>query len=90
LKLLAKRRDLKRIRVLSINVVPEFQRWGLGLVLLKGLLPKALEMDVAEAEFSWIAESNALPLLGLQKSGLKLSKTFRMYDYDPPASGSAS
>ncbi len=87
LRLLGRRNDLKRIRVLSINVVPEFQRWGLGLVLLKGLLPKALEMDVAEAEFSWIAESNALPLLGLQKSGLHLSKTYRMYDYDPASNG---
>ena len=42
--------------MLSINVVPEFQRWGLGLVLMKYLAPKALEWGVQDAEFSWISE----------------------------------
>ena len=80
--LLAKKKDIRRIRVISINVLPEFQRWGLGLVLLRALVPKALEMGVQEAEFSWIAESNTLPRIGMEKAQVKLTKTYRMFDLD--------
>ena len=83
--LLRGRKDVRRIRIISINVVPEYQRWGLGLVLLRSLVPKALSMGVEEAEFSWIAESNVMPRVGLEKMNATLQKTFRMYDLDPPA-----
>ncbi len=78
--LLSKKKDIKRIRVLSINVVPEFQRWGLGLVLMKAMAPKALELGVQEAEFSWISEDNDLARMGLEKGGAKIYKKYRMYD----------
>lgn len=83
--LLRGKKDVRRIRIISINVVPEFQRWGLGLVLLRSLVPKALSMGVEEAEFSWIAESNVMPRIGLEKMNATLTKTFRMYDLDAPA-----
>jgi len=82
IRLLAKKKDIRRIRVISINVLPEYQRWGLGLVLLKALVPKALEMGVEEAEFSWIAESNMIPRMGMEKANVKLTKTYRMFDLD--------
>jgi GNAT superfamily N-acetyltransferase len=82
LQLLRGKKDVRRIRILSINVVPEFQRWGLGLVLLRSLVPKALSMGVEEAEFSWIAETNMMPRMGLEKMDAKLIKTYRMYDLD--------
>jgi len=84
-RLLSKKKDIRRIRVVSINVVPEYQRWGLGLALLKSLVPKAHEMGVQEAEFSWISEDNELARRGLEKAGMRLTKTFRMYDYEPSA-----
>ncbi|HVX13039.1 MAG TPA: N-acetyltransferase [Pirellulales bacterium] len=79
-RLLSRKRDIKRIRILSINVVPEFQRWGLGLVLMKSLAPKGLELGFEEAEFSWISEDNDLARLGLEKGGAKIYKKYRMYD----------
>ncbi|HVX59655.1 MAG TPA: GNAT family N-acetyltransferase [Pirellulales bacterium] len=80
--LLGNRKGMKRIRVLSINVVPEYQRWGLGLVLMRSLVPKAMELGIEEAEFSWVSEDNTMAVLGLEKGGAKLYKTYRMYDYD--------
>jgi GNAT superfamily N-acetyltransferase len=82
-KLLSKKRDFKRIRVLSINVVHEYQRWGLGLVLMRGLTPKAMEMGIEEAEFSWVDEDNDMARLGLEKGGAVVYKTYRMFDYEP-------
>lgn len=82
--LLSKPRGIKRMRVLSINVLPEYQRWGLGLVLMRGLVPKAMELGIEEAEFSWILEDNHLAQMGLRKGGAQVYKTYRIYDYDPP------
>lgn len=80
--LLRSKREVRRVRVVSINVVPEYQRWGLGLVLMKALVPKALELGVEEAEFSWVSEANDLARLGLEKGGARLYKRYRMYDLE--------
>lgn len=80
MRLLSRKRDVKRIRVVSINVLPEYQRWGLGLVLMRGLVPKCMEMGVEEAEFSWVAEDNDLARMGLEKGGAKIAKTYRVFD----------
>ena len=58
IRLLSNRRKIKKMRVISTNVVPEYQRWGIGLVLLRGLIPKIVEWGIQEVEFSWVLESN--------------------------------
>ena len=81
IKLLRNREDaIKRIRVISTNVLPEYQMSGLGLVLLNALVPKALECGVQEAEFSWVLESNQFSRGSLEKGGAKRNKTYRVYD----------
>lgn len=79
--LLRKKQDIKRIRVISTNVLPEFQLHGLGLVLMNGLVPKAIEWGIEEAEFSWVLESNSFSRGALQKGGAKITKTYRLYDW---------
>ncbi len=80
--LLRNRRAIKKIRLISTNVVPEFQRYGVGLVLMQGLVPKAMEWGLQEAEFSWVLESNSLSYGSLKKGGAKITKTYRLYDYE--------
>jgi GNAT superfamily N-acetyltransferase len=80
LKLLFGRRKLKRVRLLATNVLPEFQRWGVGLVLVSAILPKVLEWGIQEGEFSWVLESNHLSRKTLERGGALLSKTHRIYD----------
>ena len=83
LKLLFKRKSLKRVRLVSTNVLPEYQRWGLGLVLMHRLVPHAKEWGIEEGEFSWVLESNKLSRGTLERGGAKLAKTYRIYDYEP-------
>jgi GNAT superfamily N-acetyltransferase len=85
--LLRNRQAIKRIRLISTNVLPEYQRLGVGLVLLHGLVPKALEWGLQEAEFSWVLESNSLSYGSLKKGGAKIVKTYRLYDYDGARDG---
>jgi hypothetical protein len=53
-----------------------------GLVLLRGLVPLAMEWGLEEAEFSWVLESNSLSRGSLEKGGAKLAKTYRLYDFE--------
>lgn len=83
LRLLLGRRKITKIRLISTNVIPEYQRWGLGLVLLNRLRPDALKWGVQEAEFSWVLESNKLSRGTLERGGSKRDKTYRIYDFEP-------
>ena len=79
-KLLRRKEEIKAIRVLSTNVLPEYQMLGLGLLLLNGLVPKVLESGITEAEFSWVLESNSFSRGSLEKGGAIRAKTYRIYD----------
>jgi GNAT superfamily N-acetyltransferase len=80
LKLLRKKNEIKDIRVISTNVIPEYQLSGIGLALLHGLVPRAIEWGIQTAEFSWVLESNRFSRGSLEKGGAKLTKTYRLYD----------
>ncbi len=80
-KLLRKRKNIKAIRLISTNVLPEYQRWGVGLVVTSRLLPEVFRWGIEEAEFSWVLESNHLSRATLERGGAILKKTYRIYDY---------
>jgi len=80
LRLLWNRRRIKRMRMVSTNVVPEYQLMGIALALAGALLRKGLDWGLEEVEFSWVAESNALSRGSLEKGGAKRLKTYRVYD----------
>ncbi len=82
LHLLWQRRNLKRVRLVSTNVLPEYQKWGVGLVLMKRLIADALKFGIEEGEFSWVLESNHLSRKTLERGGAKRINTFRIYDLD--------
>ncbi len=80
IRLLWNKKAIPRLRLVSTNVVPEYQKWGLGLTLLDELMPAALAYGIQEAEFSWVLESNHLSKASLERGGAKLIKSWRMYD----------
>lgn len=80
LKLLWKRKQIQCIRMISTNVLPEYQKWGLGLVLLNSLVPSVRKWGIKEAEFSWVLESNRLSRGSLERGGAIRDKTYRIYD----------
>ena len=82
-RLLWNRKKISRVRMIATNVLPEYQRWGVGLVLMSRMVPDVLASGVKEAEFSWVLESNNLSRKTLERGGAKLTKTYRIYDFDP-------
>ncbi|MCA9168844.1 MAG: GNAT family N-acetyltransferase [Planctomycetales bacterium] len=80
LKLLRNRRGIKKVRLVSTNVLPEYQKWGIGLVLVSRIVPDVLEWGIEEAEFSWVLETNHLSRSTLERGGAILQKRYRIYD----------
>ncbi|TWU41329.1 hypothetical protein Q31b_27680 [Novipirellula aureliae] len=80
LKLLTQRRKIKRLRLISTNVLPKYQKWGIGLVTLSRVLPDAIDFGIEIGEFSWILESNQLSKGSVERGGATRTKTHRLYD----------
>lgn len=78
--LLMGRKKLTRLRMVSANVLPEYQKWGLGLVTLYPIVPAAVDFGIQMGEFSWVLESNHLSRGTIQRGGATCSKTHRIYD----------
>lgn len=79
-KLLTQKRRIDRLRLVSTNVIPEYQKWGLGLVTLAQILPNAVEFGIQIGEFSWVLESNTLSRGTIERGGATRTKTHRIYD----------
>ena len=84
LRLLWNKKAIKRLRAISTNVVPEYQAWGIGLVLMSGLYERFINWGLEEVEFSWVLESNYLSRRTLERGGAIVTKKYRMYQDDPP------
>ena len=82
LRFLFQKKTIKRVRMVSTNVKPEFQRWGLVMVLFKDIVQRAIPWGIEDAEFSWVLESNQLSRGSLERGGAKKIKTYRIYDYN--------
>ena len=80
LKLLWNKRAIKRMRAISTNVIPEYQAWGVGLVLHASLVPRLYDWGMDEVEFSWVLESNHLSKRTLERGGALVTKKYRLYD----------
>lgn len=80
LKMLWNKKALKRVRLVSTNVLPEYQRWGVGLVLMSRLVPEIFKWGIEIAEFSWVLETNHLSRATLERGGAKVDKMYRLYD----------
>ncbi len=85
LTLLRKKKKMDRLRFISTNVLPEYQKWGLGLVTLARILPDAIDFGIRMGEFSWVLESNSLSRKTIERGGGIRSKVHRIYDRPFPS-----
>lgn len=79
-KLIANKKSLSRIRLVSTNVLPEYQSWGVGVCLTVSMLQPALDHGVDSCEFSWVMESNDLSRKTIEKGGARRYKTWRIFE----------
>lgn len=80
LTLLRSKTKIERLRLISTNVLPEYQKWGLGLVTLARVLPDLQARGIKIGEFSWVLESNSLSRGTIERGGAKRFRVHRIYD----------
>jgi GNAT superfamily N-acetyltransferase len=80
IRLLWNKKAIKRVRLVSTNVIPEYQKWGLGLVVASRVVPEVLAWGIQEVEFSWVLESNKLSYGTLKRGGAQITKRYRLFD----------
>ena len=81
-KMLMHRKRLKRVRLITTTVLPEYQRWGISLGLMGRLIPEVKKWGITEGEFSWVLESNDLSYKTLKRGGTQITQKYRLYDRD--------
>lgn len=80
LTILRQRRSIDKVRIMSANVTPEFQRWGVGVAMLAYMLKHGVEWGLKQAEFSYVLESNQLACASLERGGAVRERVYRMYE----------
>ena len=76
----AGKRKIGRLRLISTNGLPEYQKWGLGVVTLARILPDAISYGIKTGEFSWVLESNSLSCKTIERGGAQRTRRHRIYD----------
>lgn len=85
-RLLAERRRIKTARAMAMTMVPGYQSAGLSVVLLDNLAwgvrgaPGAAAWGIDCYEFSWVLESNTRSRGTIERTGSKITSTYRLYD----------
>ncbi len=80
LRLLTGRRHITAARVMAVTMVPGFQHAGLALVLLDYVAHATIKRGITRYEFSWVLESNKRSRGTLERAGMKIVSTYRLYD----------
>jgi GNAT superfamily N-acetyltransferase len=71
---------IDRLRIPVAVVRPEFQKWGVSLMLIRFLLERGLELGLKEVEYSWISETNSLSRKTLERGGARFRRTHRVFE----------
>jgi len=68
------------VRMVCLFVLPEFQLWGLGPLLLWYMIENGLKWGAEEVDFCWVMEGNLLSRGTAERGGAVRGKTFRIYE----------
>lgn len=78
-RLLNRKRLVNRARLPILGVMPEYRNRGLELVLIDEIARRGAAHGYLEGECSWVLETNTAMNRGIEASGCKLYKTYRLY-----------
>ncbi len=81
-KLLWHKRDINRLRVITMGVIEEYRRSGIDLVFYHKTFVNGIEKGYTSAELSWVLEDNTLMNRAAKDLNAKIYKTYRIYQYE--------
>ena len=81
-RVLLQRRRIRRLRGMFLGVRPAFRQMGIDAVLFHEVLTAAVPLGFNWVETSMMLENNDAVLRLVEAVGLRLYKTWRIYDLD--------
>ena len=80
IRLMTGQRKINTVRAMAMTMVPGYQDAGLSVVLFDNLMEQATKWGIQRWELSWVLESNRRSRGSLERAGMKIIKTYRLYD----------
>lgn len=78
-KLLLGKKKVKKVRIITLGVIPEFRNLGIEAILYSKMILGARKYNLDGGEASWILENNQMMKKGLENLNAKHYKTYRIY-----------
>ncbi len=80
LKLFTEKKNIKWSRVLTLGIIPEFQKRGLDAVFYWDILMRAHKIGIDLGEASWVLEDNEMMNRGAQVMKGEIYKRYRIFE----------
>jgi len=80
IKLFTKRRTIKWARVLTLGIIPEYQKRGIDALLYYEITQRAEKLGILKGEASWILEDNEMMKRGADVMNGEIYKKYRVYE----------
>ncbi len=80
IKILWHARKIRKLRVLTLGLIPELRRTGIDQLFYLRLFQGGTGMGIDQGEFSWVLEDNLAMRQALEKFGCRVYKTYRIYE----------
>lgn len=82
IKIFTQRKKVPWARILTLGIIPEYQRRGLDGVFYYDVAKRAKEIGIVIGEASWILEDNEMMKRGAEVMNGELYKKYRVYQID--------
>ncbi|NWF50764.1 MAG: hypothetical protein HXY49_09505 [Ignavibacteriaceae bacterium] len=82
IKLLTEKRKITWARIITLGIIPEYQKRGLDSVFYMEIVERCADIGIYLGEASWILEDNEMMNRGAKLMNAEQYKTYRIYELD--------
>lgn len=82
LKLFTQKKKIKWVRILTLGIIPEYQKRGLDTVFYWEIVNRASNLGVYLGEASWVLEDNEMMNRGLELMNAERYKHYRIWEVE--------
>jgi hypothetical protein len=80
IKIFTQKKKIKWARILTLGIIPEFQKKGFDSVLYWEIVNNAAKIGIYLGEASWVLEDNEMMNRGLEMMNASRYKTYRIWE----------
>ena len=82
IKLFTQKKKIKWARILTLGIIPEYQKKGLDTIFYWEIVNRAANIGIRLGEASWVLEDNDMMNRGLELMNAERYKRYRIWETD--------